>query len=148
VLEQFQPDLQATRLMYEQYTETAPIDQLQPLLAYYGQMLQEAIRVADAETAAPLWVELHSVFRGLNRPTEMLECLRRAVAGRPSDFNIRLMFGRRLCEQGEFAAAEEQLNWCVGRRPQDRSVQADLATAVKGRIDGQTGAAPTNRQLR
>jgi O-antigen ligase len=148
VLEQFQPDLAATRLMNELYAQAMPIDQMQPLLVHYGQLLQDTIRGADAETAAPQWVELHGVFRALNRPTEMIECLRHALAGRPSDFEMHRMLGQRLCEQGEFAAAEEQLNWCISRRPQERGLQEDLAKAVKGRIDGQTGRAAANRQVR
>ncbi len=148
VLEQFQPDLPAARLLYEQYAPIVPAQELQPLLAYYGQSLQQKIRMLGVEDAAPLWFELQGVFRKLDRPVETLECLQRAVAGRPSDFAIRLALGCELCQQADFSAAEQQLQWCAARKPDDPTVAAALATAVKGRIDQQSGSASTGRPIR
>ncbi len=143
VLEQFQPDLAATRLLYEQYAAVAPVEALGPLLAYYGQSLQQKIRLLDAESAAPLWFELHTVFHNLGRPAESIECLQRAVVSRPSDFSFRFALGQELAGQGQFAAAEPHLRWCVERKPSDGQVTAALAAAVKGRVGASDGAAAT-----
>jgi tetratricopeptide (TPR) repeat protein len=145
VLEQFQPDLPATRLLYEQYSPLVPPEALQPLLAYYGQSLQQKIRLLDAEGAAPLWLELHSVFGQLHRPQQAIECLQHAIAARPSDFDIRYALGRELCSQGDFVAAEPHLRWCVARQPNNTQINQDLAQAVKGRIDQQSGVTATAR---
>ncbi|HEY1785505.1 MAG TPA: hypothetical protein VGG30_08150, partial [Pirellulales bacterium] len=138
VLEQFQPDLPATRLLYDQYAPLVPPAALEPLLAYYGQSLQQKIRLVDAEAAAPLWLELHSVFNRLHRPAQALECLQRAIAARPGDFDIRYTLGHELKNQGDFVAAEPHLRWCVARKPNNAQIGVELAEAVKGRIDQQS----------
>ncbi len=135
VLEQFQPDLAATRLLYQQYSAVAPVEALGPLLAYYGQSLQQQIRLLDAESAGPLWFELHTIFRSLGRPAETIECLQRAAAVRPSDFGVRFTLGQELAAQGHFAAAEPHLRWCSARKPNDEQVGAALAAVVRGRVD-------------
>ena len=141
VLQFFQPDLTAVRLMFAKYNQIAPPEQLQPLYAYYVEKLRLATRDQDAETAAPLWYEMHDLYFRLNRPREAIECLKRAVAGRPSDFQYRLSLGIRLMEQHQFADAERHLNWCAQRRPQDSGVKEALTKAIKGRVDFQSSSA-------
>jgi hypothetical protein len=140
VLEQFQPDLTATRLIYQLYSQQVPAQDLKPLLVYRGKLLETAIRGAEPDAAARLWVELHDVFAGLERPAEKLQCLRRAAALLPNDFALRFSLAQELSQAGAFADAESQLQWCAQRRPDNSEVKTALAAAVKGRIDRQTSS--------
>ncbi len=141
VLRCFEPDLSATRLLYNRYNQLTTPDHLQPLYAYYGQLLQQAINGADEEQAAPLWFEMHELYHSLGQAKPAIECLQRSLVGRPTDFDTRFILGVRLNEQGKFAEAKKQLEWCTQRRPGYAPVKEHLATSVKGLIDQQTGAA-------
>jgi O-antigen ligase/tetratricopeptide (TPR) repeat protein len=143
VLSAFQPDLPAVRLLYNRYTQFALPQQLQTVGAYYVQVLGQAIQRTDAEAAAPLWFEMHHVYRAIHQPEAAIDSLRHAVAGRPTDFDFRYVLGQRLIEQQQFSEAEQQLNWCVQRRPDHQDVKAALAQAVTGRINQQTRGAAT-----
>jgi tetratricopeptide (TPR) repeat protein len=140
VLRFFQPDLSAVRLMYDKYNQIAPPEQLQPLYAYYAEKLHAAIKKSNEDEAAPLWFEMHGVYRRMNRAPQTLECLKRAVAGRPGDFDYRFRLGLEFVEQKQFAEAECHLDWCAQRRPQDGQVKEALAKAVRGRIDRQSSS--------
>ena len=144
VLEQFQPDLPATRLLYQQYVPLVATEALQPLLAYYGQSLQQQIRLLDAEAAAPLWFELHGVFHKLQRPAETIECLQRSLAARPSDFDIALRAGTRAVQSGRICRSRAALavvcrppaEQCGSQRRAGRSRQRTHRSAKPDGLDG------------
>ena len=84
VLQLFQPDLAAVRLMFAKYNQIAPPEQLQPLYAYYAEKLKAATRNLDNEAAASLWFEMHDIYLKMNRPQEAIECLK-LRGGRPTE---------------------------------------------------------------
>ncbi|HEX4145198.1 MAG TPA: O-antigen ligase family protein [Pirellulales bacterium] len=146
VLSAFQPDLPAVRMLYARYSQMGVPQPLQVIGAYYVQGLGQAIQRSDAESAAQLWFEMHHVYHAMNQPAQGVECMRRAVAGRPTDFNFHFVLAQRLNEQQKFAEAEQELKWCAQRRPDNQDVKAALAEAVSGRVDQQTRgmATPAN----
>ena len=109
----FQPDLAAVRLLFSRYTELALPRQSQTVGTYYVRMLGQAIQQNNAESAAPLWFEMHRIYLAINQPAAAVDCLRRRVAGLPTDFEFRYVLGRQLIEQQQFTEAEQQLKWCA-----------------------------------
>ena len=143
VLQAFQPDLPAIRLLFNRYTQSVAQGQLQVVGTYYTQVLRQVIQRSESESAAQLWFEMHHVYLTINQPSAAVDCLRRRVEGRPAEFQFRYALGLVLNDQQQFTEAEQQLKWCVQRRPDHEDAKAALARAVTGRVDQQTSATAT-----
>jgi tetratricopeptide (TPR) repeat protein len=137
VLNQFDPDLPAVRLMQSCYAQRAQDEQVLTLLAFRAQKCEQAAQAMTGEQAAPLWLELYNVYRELKRPRQAIEALRRAATVTPNDFATRHLLAVSLFEQRQFAESEQHLRWCLERRAEDRQLRELLANAVKGRIGGE-----------
>ncbi|MEX0679141.1 MAG: O-antigen ligase family protein [Pirellulales bacterium] len=143
IIEQFQPQLPVVRLLVAKYAAKGlPDDQLRLLLEYYTQVGRSEASNSNNEAAAGLWLELYGVYRRLDEPNKMFDCLRRALDGNPNDYATRHTMATCLFEYRQFDEAEKQLHWCLHRRPEDKHLQEMLAYAVKQRV-AQSGL-PTN----
>ena len=69
VIEQFHPDLSATRLFFAQYSVLFPPEQLQPLLTHYSQLLDQQLRTTSPEDWL-LWLEMGRVFAAPSAPRD------------------------------------------------------------------------------
>jgi O-antigen ligase/tetratricopeptide (TPR) repeat protein len=145
VLTAFQPDLRSVRLMFGRYSQMFPPEQMQPIYASYSRLLNAAIQDVDEEHAAPLWYEMYLIYQHAGQKQAGVECLQRAAAARPTDFDTRFALGTRLNDLGRFGEARPHLEWCVQRRPNFVAGKEALAVAVKGQIDQQTGGHTTAR---
>jgi tetratricopeptide (TPR) repeat protein len=137
VLNEFDPDLPAVRLMQSVYAQRAQDEQVRTLLAFRARKCEQAAQAMIGEQAAPLWLELNNVYRELKRPQQAIEAVRRAAALTPNDFATRHLLAVSLFEQRQFAEAEQHLRWCLERRAGDPQLRELLASAVKGRIGGE-----------
>jgi tetratricopeptide (TPR) repeat protein len=146
LLQSFEPDLKALRLLEARYSQLQAPGELRQVLGCYARAVEKALPAAGEDESADLYLELHRIYRGLNEPAKTLECLRRAATIRPNDYDVRYALGECLSEQRQFDEAEKQLDWCAQRRPDDPQLKAVMATAVKGRIDLQSR--PAGRILR
>jgi tetratricopeptide (TPR) repeat protein len=135
VVEQFRPPLAVVRLLDGRYSAAglAP-DQLRPLLVYYAQVGREEAERRTDHAAADAWVELHDVYRRLNEPERMFDCLRRALQRNANDYGTHFAIACRLLEHRQFDEAEKQLRWCLQRKPGEAQLEEMLARAVKERL--------------
>ncbi|MEX0978503.1 MAG: hypothetical protein WDZ48_06610, partial [Pirellulales bacterium] len=135
IIEHFQPNLPVVRLLVAKYIATGSTDdQLRPLLEYYARVCHSEASNRTAQQAGGLWLELYGVYRRLNEPNKMFDCLRRALDGNPNDYATRHTMATCLFEYRQFDEAEKQLHWCLHRRPEDKHLQEMLAYAVKQRV--------------
>ncbi len=135
VLERFRPDLYALRVLDAKYGQALPADALEPLLRNFLIVGENTAGSLGEEEAAPLWAELAAIQKRLGEPAKALRCLRRAAAGRPNDYPLRLMLATRLCDEREYAEAEMHLKWCLQRHPEDEQLQSTLMVATRRRAE-------------
>lgn len=137
ILSEFDPDLPAVRLMQACYAARAQDEQVRTLLTFRARKCEQAAQAMLGAQAAPLWLELHNVYRELKRPQPAIEALRQAATLTPNDFATRHLLAVSLFEQRQFAESEQHLRWCLERRVEDQQLRELLANAVKGRIGGE-----------
>jgi len=143
ILDEFQPDLDATRLLDAKYTPSLSDGASRALLEYYLHAAEAAATTVSPESAASLWVEIEGLYERLGQPVEALRSLRRAAAGRPSNLELRAALGQRLLRQHEYAEAEMHFKWCLQRRPEDARLRSLLEeTQQMLQADGNTAGLP------
>ncbi len=144
ILDRFEPDLDATRLLDAQYTSRLTPEDAQVLLEYYLKTAERVVSAATSDGAAALWAEIESLYERLGQPDVALRCLRRAVAARPSDPALRTALARRLFREHEYAEAEMHFKWRLQRSPDDAEIQAML-TETQRMLKWESATATTPR---
>jgi tetratricopeptide (TPR) repeat protein len=137
IIRQFQPDLEAVRLLHWTSIPRCSPDLLKPLGRYHGDMARaEASRQAGPK-AADLWREAYAQYHAIDDRHESLKSIRRAVECDPTNYEAHFQLGLRLLEQKLYTDAEEHLNWCRLRQPGDPLVEQKCRESLKGRLDAQ-----------
>lgn len=135
VIVTFQPRLPVVRLLAAKYSAVGvPVEGLRPLLEYYGRVGQAEAAGCSGPQAASLWLELSAVYRQLNEPQKMFDCLRSAVSVNPNSYDVHCAFGIALFEHQHFDEAEGQLSWCLHRRPDDAQLKQMFAKTINERV--------------
>jgi tetratricopeptide (TPR) repeat protein len=143
ILKEFEPDLDATRLLDAKYTAGLSDKDAQTLLQYYLESAQAATKTVSSEGAASLWIEIEGIYGRLGKPAEALRCLRRAAAARPSDLTLRTALAKRLFLEHEYAEAEMHFKWRLQRSPDDAQIQAMLSETQRMlRLESTTAGVP------
>jgi len=145
----FEPDLDGLRLFHERYKDRALPEQIAPLRERYRQALERELAGAGGPKAAGLWRELGLLSSALGDTAAAVRATEKALEFDPNDYTTRYALARRLMESGEFAAAHDQLLWCLRRRPDTPLVEKQLRE-VKVEIDRQRqmAAAPSGIERR
>lgn len=141
LLEAFQPDLAAIRLIYTRYRDLDNMQALHVVSKRYAQLAEGAAQVTASRESADLWLEAHNRYYEQGDVENAFRCAQQAVSRDANNFDAHYTLGGRLLEQGQYALAEEELRWCSQRRPHDEKLQSRLRLAVKGRISGNIQAA-------
>jgi len=138
LLEGFQPDLVALRMLHKEYSRFhLPEDLTQLRRCYAGAALAKARTLDEEEDAAQAWLEAGWLYHLLEQSDRALDCARNAFARNPNDYNVRHAMALRLADQQQFAEAETHVDWCLQRRPNDKRLQDLRRRIVVGRIDGE-----------
>jgi O-antigen ligase len=134
VLSAFQPDLAATRTLAERYEPAITPSEMAVLWRYQTQIgASEASRL-QGTAAATLWLEVADAHRRLSEPDRQADALQRSAELAGSDYTLRRRLGEMLFNVGQFAAAEQELDWCRQRNPEDNALGELLARARKARL--------------
>jgi tetratricopeptide (TPR) repeat protein len=158
LLEEFQPDLKATRAMYyaaagferpERFAALLPEEQpaaieavriqLAPLRQHVARLAEAEAETKDPTEAAPLWLEAQQCYGAMARTDRALECGRRAMKCSPNNYDVRYQLALTLIDRQEFAEAERHLQWCLQRKPDERRLERRLKEALRGRLDQESG---------
>jgi tetratricopeptide (TPR) repeat protein len=141
VLGAFQPDLAATRILAERYEPAVTPAEMASLWRYQVQLGEiEASRLRGSAAAAS-WLEVADAYRRLDEPDCQANALQRSSELAGSDYTLRRRVGEMLFNLGQFAAAEEQLDWCRQRNPEDSALGELLARARKARLGTSSASA-------
>jgi O-antigen ligase/tetratricopeptide (TPR) repeat protein len=123
VVREFHPDLDGVRLLHGVAAGKARGGQLAALKEYYAEMAAAEARRVEPARAAPLWLEAGGLYRERHRDEPALECLRSACRSSPDDYAIRHALALHLMDAGAYGEAENQVQWCIERKPQDESLR-------------------------
>jgi tetratricopeptide (TPR) repeat protein len=141
ILESFQPDLHALRILHASYRKLDQPDQLAELRRYHARVARAEAQTLEAEEAAGAWLEAQWICHLLGDSEQALVCAQSAWQCDPNNYQVRYSLGKRLAEQQQFAEAEGHLAWCLQRHPGDEALQRLHREVVKRRIDNESRAA-------
>jgi tetratricopeptide (TPR) repeat protein len=106
-------------------------DQLFRLRAHFVQVVCAEAQDQQGEEAAESWLEAAWLSRLSGNHDQALHCAERAWRCTPNSLQVRRALGVQLAKQGRLAEAEEHLNWCLRRDPNDQDLQNRLRAVVK-----------------
>ena len=133
-LDEFQPDLEALRLMVAHYRQHGPADELSLVLPRYVRVVEEQAQAARGKRAGRLWREAAGAYGLLDAKADRARCLRRALDNNAFDHQSRLQLGMCLCDLGDYRAAEKELARYLRQKPHDENVRALLDRVVDKRL--------------
>ncbi len=155
IMETFQPDLFALKILEHRYRLLAQVDQLpqfapseqaagfsrtdqlRQLQQHYAQVAESQATDLDNEEAGETWLLLQRLHRDLGQGPRSLECGRNALRFDPSNQLVRHRLVANLIEQQYYVEAEEHLRWLLSRKPGNKTIQKRLQSVVKKRVGGQ-----------
>ncbi|MBN2022405.1 MAG: O-antigen ligase family protein [Pirellulales bacterium] len=118
-LDTFQPDLPILRRLDDVHAATARDEDLVRLRARRAEAARAAAASQTGSAAARLWLEAGTAHARLGDVPGALECLERAAACQPDDYEIRYQLAVALAERLRYAEAMEHVEWCLAKRPDD-----------------------------
>lgn len=148
LLDTFNPDLEALRLMYRLYRRQFPAEVLGRLQRAYGAAIEsELSREGDSpKERSELWLESHFLARDAGNAVAAVRAAQEAVRCDPNNYRARYYLAMILDEAGRYAEAEEHLRWCVQRRPGHRALQKRLEALSQKRLEAERMASLPTRQ--
>lgn len=146
-LDTFDPDLRGLRLLERRYREIAQPEQTAPLVYACARAAEAVAEDAKAQEAAVLWLEAMAQYGKLKIPAERLRCGRNALRSDPNSYRVREKLALCLADLGQFAEAQEHLDWCLRRRPDSKSLRK-VKEVVAQQIRSQDRTASPGRSAR
>ncbi len=144
IIETFQPDFRALRLLQQFYRSNDLPDRLRVAQQRYVVVAESRARELRGREAAHLWLDTANTYRALDDATSRIRCLRSAVHHDPTYYNARYSLGTVLLASKEFDEAKQHLEWCFQRKSGDQKLRKLLEATVDGRLRTSSHA-PGNR---
>ncbi len=136
LLDSFQPDLVAVRLLLERYGNGDRPDELAQLRRYYVRLARAEAKSQEEKEASYTYLEASWACYYLGDLDQSLHCVQEAMRCDPNDYRVRRVLALRLMDRGRFDEAQEHVDWCLNRRPDDPKVKGILREVVRRRLDG------------
>lgn len=140
-VEYLEPDVAATERLYKLYRQAGRQDDARLIGERFLVQLEESTATAGREQAARAWAKSAAVHRDLEQFEQAVLAWSKAVHATPDDFNLRRNFALELIRQNRYLQAEEQIDWCLARKPGDAQLKKLALQAKRGRWENSTGAA-------
>lgn len=140
VLENFQPDLVGLRATYAKYKATPRREDLKLLLVRYIQAAEAVALPLRGPEAATAWLEVNELLLEYGDRAQAIERCRRALACDEARYDIHAMYATQLLSVGKYQEAQEHLEWCLLRKPDDADVREKRELAVKQRLQESAAA--------
>ncbi len=137
-LEYFRPDRAAMGQLFYFYRGHALDEPAKFVGSRHVAELERDASQAAAPEAAALWDQASDIYAYLGDLNKAAECARQAVFQTPDDFARRQRLAAALLSNQEYGEAISQLQWCLGRRPDDTGLQLQLEQANGQRLASQT----------
>ncbi len=144
ILETFQPDFEALRLLQHFYRSNKLPDRLRVIQQRYVVVAEARARELQGRKAAHVWLDTANTYRALDDATSRIRCLRSAVHCDPTHYSAHYALGAFLLASKEFDEAKQHLEWCFQRRSGDRKLRKLLESTVDGQL--RTSARPAENR--
>ena len=137
ILREWQPDTEGLQEIYARYMKLNMAEQAKYIGGYLAQALEKDISRLEGPAAAQGWNQLALVHEYRGDARRSLECLRRALALAPDDFELHHRLAVEALEHGDFSLAVEQLQWCSYRQPGNRQLRDQLVQARRRQLESE-----------
>ncbi|MBN1908382.1 MAG: O-antigen ligase family protein [Pirellulales bacterium] len=141
ILQQYKPDLAGLGYIRTACQKQAQPNQLDGFLHYYAQRAEYEAKNLQGKQAAAAWLVARRVYRELADKPRSLECAKQAYRCWPNDFSVRGALAIGLIDAGQFAEAQNHLQWCLRRNPKAKWLETHYRKAVSGQLDQQSSVA-------
>jgi len=145
-LDTFEPELATVRQLESVYASLEGGRQIGRLRDRHARLARaEAERCGEPAAACRLWMEARLAHLRRGRAGAATDCLREAVRNDPNDPTARHRLAMSLLGQRQYGEATAHLEWCLARKPEDRSLQIALRKCTKDRLRHPESAPATDR---
>jgi O-antigen ligase/tetratricopeptide (TPR) repeat protein len=134
-LENFDIDLKSLNLMRLAYREKEDQEGYQQILSTLAAEEMKEAKSTFGDKAVEHWMVAVSCFAELHDDARAIAAARAAAKSNPASFLAHQVLGNYLFDQGDFAGATKEFEWCRKRQPDNESINArlDKAYVMKGR---------------
>ncbi len=127
----FQPDAAGAKMLFSYYRKIGLVPQAKVAGRYYVAQLNVLADQSSNGLEADQWLAAAVVQDYLGDDSAVLGSLRQALAQAPTRYVVHQKLARQLLRQRYYQEAREQLQWCLRRKPSDRTLQRDLQIATR-----------------
>lgn len=137
IVAEFQPDLGALRHLLDTCKKHAPTAQLLGLRKHCARVAADVATTASGETAFRHWLFARQLHREMGDNNAALQCARAAYQSLPGNYSARSLLAVSLVEAGMCVEAQQHIQWCLRRRPDDKAMEQWYRRALAKRLDSQ-----------
>lgn len=136
LLDFFQPDFDAMRLLDRRYAEVAQPEELVAFHQAFARAAEEEAIKSDAVPvrAAQAWLTAHTLHDELGDYQRAHSCAQKAMNANPNNFALRYRLGRFYLKLRQYDEAKRHLEWCLNRKPHNAGLEQDLLAIQQQRI--------------
>jgi lipopolysaccharide biosynthesis regulator YciM len=145
-LENFETDAAALARLQAAYRESPDRASFQIVTQRLAEQLTRDADAARHHTAVALWRKAHEAYQDLGDTDNARRTAYAAVEADPNALGARLLLGRWLFRNHEYAAAREHLEFSSLRRMQDKELQKMLEIATQRAATPHTAITPAHYQ--
>ncbi len=133
-IEMFSPNWASLEALWQAFESRGSFDNLQTILKYANHVtVSQTPQMRPAE-AGKAWLALARMQFQLSEPRAALSSLQHACVRSPNSFPIRHELGKCLLAFQQYELAETHLRWCAHQAPENRTLQAELLQASRGKV--------------
>jgi len=137
ILEQFEPDIHSTRHLHARLRELNRPDQLETVGRHLARLAQVEAARLEGDESIRHWRESLWIYNDMHDWPNALACARTACRHHANSYALRYGLAQCLIRHEQFAEAETQLDWCLGRRPADEKLRRLARDVIKKRLAGE-----------
>jgi O-antigen ligase/tetratricopeptide (TPR) repeat protein len=134
----FRPDRAGMERLYQFYRAHGLVEPAKFVGSRCVEELERDASEAPSLKAAAFWDQAGGIHAYLGDAAKAAHCARQAVFQTPDSFVRRRRLAEALLTNQEYGEAISQLQWCLGRRPDDPGLQRQLEQANRLRLASQT----------
>jgi tetratricopeptide (TPR) repeat protein len=135
IVREFQPDLEALRLLHESCSRRFHPDRLASLCRYQAQAAVARAQTLDGAMAAEAWIEALTLYTQLRQGDLALQCARSALRCDPDNYNVRYHLAIILADREAWSEAEPHLFWCLQRSGNSPELASRYKEALRRKLE-------------
>ena len=131
-IQMLEPQVSDLIYFYRAYRTLGDPRQMEEVCKHFESLLWKG--TVENQSDLRLWITLSRAYQEIEKDEDALRCAKQASKCDFNNFEARLLMAAILFDLKEYSEAEQQLRWCVSRRPDHSQSQELLKTVVKARI--------------